>query len=232
MIVSLVVCALLAAETEEKPSAPEPITAYHLTNYEGWDVYVNKRLLREEKELGDQATRLLRDKLREICRLVPKRPLTELQKTPIWLEVDDDKFDPCACYHPSADWLRENGFLDKKEKSVEISNAQKFIDWSKEQPFMLLHELAHSYHDRVFGYDDAAIKAAYQRAQQSGQYEKVLRYNGKEERHYALQNPMEYFAEGTEAYFGTNDYYPFVNAELKKHDPQLHKLLGEIWRDE
>ena len=41
--------------------------------------------------------------------------------------------------------------------------------------------------------------------------------------------PMEYFAEGTEAYFDRNDFYPFVRAELKEHDPVLHDLLEEIW---
>lgn len=231
MIVSLVACVLLTAESAEKPSTPEPIAAYHPINLEGWDVYVNKRLLREEKQLGDEATALLRDKLREIRRVVPKRPLAELQKTPIWLELDDDKVDPCACYHPSADWLRRNGLLEQKEKCVEISNAQAFLDRSREQPAMILHELAHGYHDRVLGYDDAAIKAAFQRAKESGAYAKVLRASGQEEEHDALQNAKEYFAEGTEAYFSTNDFYPFVNAELRQHDPQLHKLLQEIWRE-
>jgi len=40
---------------------------------------------------------------------------------------------------------------------------------------------------------------------------------------------MEYFAEGTEAYFYRNDFYPFCRAELKEHDPILHDLLVEIW---
>lgn len=40
---------------------------------------------------------------------------------------------------------------------------------------------------------------------------------------------LEYFAEGTEAYFYRNDFYPFVRAELKEHDPVLHDLLEEIW---
>ncbi len=35
--------------------------------------------------------------------------------------------------------------------------------------------------------------------------------------------------EGTEAYFYRNDFYPFVRAELKEHDPVLHDLLEEIW---
>jgi hypothetical protein len=39
----------------------------------------------------------------------------------------------------------------------------------------------------------------------------------------------EYFAETSEAYFGTNDCYPFVRAELKPHDPRMYELLGKLW---
>jgi hypothetical protein len=30
---------------------------------------------------------------------------------------------------------------------------------------------------------------------------------------------MEFFAEMTEAYFGSNDFYPFVTGELKQAKP-------------
>ena len=30
---------------------------------------------------------------------------------------------------------------------------------------------------------------------------------------------MEFFAEMTEAYFGSNDFYPFVTSELKQAKP-------------
>jgi len=42
-------------------------------------------------------------------------------------------------------------------------------------------------------------------------------------------NHKEYFAELSEAYFGTNDMYPFVRAELMKHDPEAHALLKKLW---
>jgi dipeptidyl-peptidase-4 len=48
-------------------------------------------------------------------------------------------------------------------------------------------------------------------------------------KHYAATNHKEYFAEGTEAYFYHNDFYPFVRAELKQHDPTLHDALEKIW---
>ena len=44
-----------------------------------------------------------------------------------------------------------------------------------------------------------------------------------------LANHLEYFAEGTEAYFYRNDFYPFVRAELEQYDPMLHELLEDIW---
>ena len=66
----------------------------------------------------------------------------------------------------------------------------------------------------------------------SGQPEikkEIREVKGKKVRAYAAENHMEYFAEGTETYFYRNDFYPFVRAELKSHDPVIHDLLVEIW---
>ena len=96
-------------------------------------------------------------------------------------------------------------------------------------PAVILHELVHGYHDQIFGYDEPRIKAAYDKAMKAGLYDEVLTYTGKKVRAYAAANQMEYLAEGTEAYFYRNDFYPFVGAELKEHDPVLYDLLVEIW---
>jgi hypothetical protein len=40
---------------------------------------------------------------------------------------------------------------------------------------------------------------------------------------------MEFFAEMTESYFGSNDFYPFVTGELKRDEPDIFKLMEEIW---
>jgi hypothetical protein len=40
---------------------------------------------------------------------------------------------------------------------------------------------------------------------------------------------MEYFAETTEAYFGCNDFHPFVKGELMKVDPGGFELMESIW---
>ena len=73
------------------------------------------------------------------------------------------------------------------------------------------------------------IRAAYNQAKEAKTYESVLLYTGKKVKHYGLTDHKEYFAEGTEAYFYRNDFYPFVRAELKEHDPALHEVLAKIW---
>jgi hypothetical protein len=57
----------------------------------------------------------------------------------------------------------------------------------------------------------------------------VLSHTGKTEKAYALVNDQEYFAEATEAFFGTNDMLPFVRVELERHDPKLYQVLKDVW---
>jgi hypothetical protein len=188
---------------------------------------VHKDLLADE-QLAGQCLALLRVKLFDVGRVVPAAAATRLREVPIWLELNDPKF-PCACYHPSKGWLTAHDVNPEKTGAVEISNARNFLAWSIDQPFMVLHELAHAYHQRVLGYDYPAIKAAYAAAKASGRYEHVLQIRGKTERHYGMNNDQEYFAESTEAFFGTNDFYPFVRAELKEFDPRMEAVVREAW---
>ncbi len=224
---------LMAGATPWGASATEkirlvPTEAYETRTIEGWTVRVNRALLKEQAELGGRALRLLETKLFEIRRVVPPTACARLQRVPIWLGVDDGSA-PCAEYHPSREWLRDNGYNPDKAKGVEIGNASRFLEWSIQQPAMILHELAHAYHDQVLGFDHAGIRQAFRAATEAKRYEAVLRINGKTERAYALTNDREYFAEATEAFFGTNDFYPFVRAELKQHDPMMERLLSDLW---
>jgi hypothetical protein len=134
-------------------------------------------------------------------------------------------------YHPDADWLEANGYSTDLVKCVHIPEAADLPTPRNinEQPWVVLHELAHAYHDRVLGFDDPEIKEAYKQAVKDGQYESVLHISGRMQRHYGLTDHKEYFAEASEAFFGTNDFYPFVRAELKQHDPKLYELLEEVW---
>src|SRR5262249_23185276 len=137
-------------------------------------------------------------------------------------------------YHPSAKWLKEHGHDPKLARAVHIPQARDLTTrlLVNQQPMAILHELSHAYHDQVLGFDEPRIKAEWVRFKDSGKYDKVRHISGRDIRHYGLTNQMEFFAEMTEAFFGTNDFYPFVRGELKKELPELDRLLEEIWLKE
>ena len=117
-----------------------------------------------------------------------------------------------------------------KRRSVEICNTKNFVGWIKlNQPYMVLRELSHGYHEIMFGFEDPYIKACYKKAVLSRDYEKVAHNLGGTRKHYALTNQQEYFAEATEAYFGRNDFQPFTHDELKEFDPVGFALLEKVW---
>jgi hypothetical protein len=206
----------------------EPTTNYRVEHIAGWKVYFHARLLKDKPDLAARVRRELTRQLEAIVTNVPADKVESLRKTSIWVEHFHPQF-PCACYHPDVRWLRSNGFNPDKVDSVDISNPQNFVDWSRDQPWMMLHELAHGYHDQVLGYDHQGIRRAYERAKASGNYEKVKHVNGDTVRHYALNNDQEYFAEITEAYFGKNDFFPFIREDLKKLDPEGYALMHDVW---
>jgi hypothetical protein len=49
---------------------------------------------------------------------------------------------------------------------------------------MVLHELAHAYHDQVLGFEEPRIRAAYERYKASGHGDASLLFDGKRVRHY------------------------------------------------
>lgn len=205
----------------------DPESAYAPHEIEGWRVLVNQKLL-AETNLCERIMKVLSAQLYQITRVVPVPALAKIRQIPIWVELDDPLF-PGMCYHESRDWLESHGVNPAKTDAVELANAKHFLNWSLEQPCMALHELSHGYHHQFLGDDYAGIRRCYEHARAAGLYESVLRANGHHERHYGMNNAKEYFAESTEAFFGTNDFYPFVRAELKEYDPEMYALQCEVW---
>ena len=229
LLCTLVLSLIAASSPSTRPTTqPAPTSDYDRLSIEGWPIYLKHQLAADHPKLAADVQELLRVRLIEMRRALPAPALETLQKIPIWIEANDRGF-PGMCYHPSKDWLRENGYNPDKAKCVEIGNAEHFLSWSKEQPMMVLHEFAHAYHHQVLGYDYEPIRSAFEQARVGKLYEKVLRINGRYERAYAMNNDQEYFAESSEAFFGTNDFYPFVRAELIEHDPTMAKVVREAW---
>lgn len=219
----------LAAQ-DQPVAAYDPVDAYRDERLHGWPLKVHRELYGAEKnDLRQRTLRLLDDHLYRIVRVLPADSVEAVRGVPIWIEVAHPRH-KCMCYHPSADWLRTHGMNPAKAKGVEIANCENFLAWTHDQPWMVLHELAHAYHDQVLDFENESIRRCYDRAVEQKLYDKVLRINGKDDRHYALNNPKEYFAEMTEAYFGTNDFFPFVRAELKRHDPEMFEAVRQAWK--
>jgi hypothetical protein len=221
---------LQAADPMVQAGANPLFDQYERRNIEGWTILINRALIGQEHELTERALTLLRFQLYQITRKVPPAAVRKLRTIHIWLEEDEPYHDGVT-YHPSLEWLRAKGANPAKAGGIDICNVRNFLKWTLDQPWLLLHELSHGYHHKFLpgGHRNPEIKAVYDHAMRAGLYDSVLRINGQMEKAYATTNDKEYFAELTEAFFGTNDFYPFVRAELRRHDPMAFNLLQQVW---
>jgi hypothetical protein len=224
-LLALLTLSLFAAE---RPGLPPAHTDQKI---EGWTIRVDNRLLAKESAAqGERALKLLNARLVAISTVVPEPALTKLRSITIQLDLDYADLKPMQ-YHPGADWLKENGYSETLAKCVHIPAVAGFLSpfENHRMPWVILHELSHAYHDQILGFDHPGIIAAWKKFRDSGKYASVLTSPGPLRGHYGLTNEKEFFAEMTETYFGSNDFYPFVAGELKKEEPGIFALMSEIW---
>jgi hypothetical protein len=235
-------CAWLGAA--ESP-APKPVTVaeapaasplrYESRMLRGWSVLIRVELLSDEKRAEtEKGLSLIAKQLEDIERLVPLKALAKLRKVTLWLSPPYANARPRAEYHPGAEWLKANGRNPAMAKGVEFTDVSHLDKEVLRMPLLTLHELAHAYHDQVLGNDHPVIKACYDQAVAGKSYDKVSRKNWEGKitegvRAYAMTNPMEYFAETTEAFFGRNDFFPYDRKELEAHDPAMVEVLKKVW---
>jgi hypothetical protein len=228
-------CVLALAQRGVQAIEPAPLpTAHQSKSLQGWTIRVDERLLSGEQEkLGQNAIDLIDRRLADIVLVMPADKVEKLRKIVIQLDHTHGKL-TSAQYHPSAGWLKGNGYSEALAKVVHIPIAREYISLGHQriQPWSLLHELAHAYHDQVLDFENEKIQAAYTRFKERGVYESVLHTGGRKLRHYGLTNQKEFFAELTESYFGVNDFYPFNRAELLQAEPEIHALFKKIWEEE
>ena len=226
----LIALSLLAnsALAAEKPPIP---TAHTTRNIEGWNVRIDDRLLKGDGiAVGERALKLLNARLVAITIVVPEKALAKLRAITIELDLDYGGLKNMQ-YHPDAGWLKANGYSEALAKCVHIPEVQDFLSpfENHRMPWVVLHELAHGYHDQVLTFDEPRVTAAWMKFRDSGKYDIVLTSPGHTREHYGVTNQKEFFAEMTESYFGSNDFYPFVSGELKKDEPEIFALMAEIW---
>ena len=216
--------------TEAKAELPQP-TSRTKQEIAGWTIRVDDRLMEPaHEELRTRALKFLEAKFFEIKAVVPAERVKELQTITIVLDLNCGGLRSMQ-YHPDAGWLKSNGYPADLAQCVHLPRAADVATRRNinEQPWVILHELAHAYHDQKLTFDDPQIIAAYDRYKGSGHGDATLLYNGKRVKHYALTNHKEFFAEMTESFFGVNDFFPFNRAELMETEPELYELLSKVW---
>lgn len=216
------------ASSADAPALPN---AHTTRNLEGWNVRVDDRLLRGDgAALGERALKLLTARLVAIHIIVPEAALAKLRTVTIELDLDYGDL-RIMQYHPHAGWLKAHGYSESLVKCVHIPEAENFLSpfENHRMPWVVLHELAHAYHDQVLGFDELRIRTAWEKFRDGGRYKSVLTSPGSMREHYGIGDAKEFFAEMTECYFGSNDFYPFVTGELKQAEPEIFALMREIW---
>jgi len=208
------------------PGAPElyePTTNYTVKDLVGWKVYVHNSLLPggEHAETGAEAIRNLTDAMLRLKTWIPAGLLERLLEVKIWLEWDSTNGPwgrtPGYQYHPGRDWLLDMDFNPEKHKCVEFGSAASLAKRSPDPAVsVLLHELAHAYHDQVLTFDDPDVLAAYKRCVEGTAYP---------ERDWVKSDHKEFFAGVTTRYFGRREERDAVG----QRDPVLEEFLQKTW---
>ena len=215
-----------ACAPEPFPPAAVEDDGYRRFELCGFDVYMRDELFTDP--LGADVYDALAEDLIMVIGLLPEPTVDFLRATNFWMELDEPDF-PGGVYHPSAQWLSDNGYPSKWAQGIQFGNANNYMTWVEQQPAMVLHELSHAWDHQRHGFAHPDVLAAYDAAMSAGLYDAVEYVDGQILEAYAKNNAAEYFAELSEAYYWTNDFYPFVRAELARHDPVGLAAIEAAW---
>ena len=221
----------------------------------GWPCRIEPGCWPSDMDVQANGKNLLRSRfesdLEAASRSLPFEAREKLKSsTPIWINKSQS-FGPkvapvrgrAGCFHPGSKWLKRNGMRPDKCGGVEWYDAKHYLSdcdlWGTGG--LMLHELSHAWHCLHIkdGYDNEDIINVYKAAMYEGLYD-CVRVHGKQGpkcKAYACQDQMEYFAELSVAFLGTeidedrehNKWYPFNRRQLREHDPRAYDLLCRMW---
>ncbi|NQU21032.1 MAG: hypothetical protein HQ567_07085 [Candidatus Nealsonbacteria bacterium] len=210
-------------------TTPSSDKDYEVVDVKGWAFHIHKDYLHGDPGVLRGALHNAEIQLGHVETLVPEKAVEKLRKIPVWVTPGRRT----AEYHWARKWLIDNGRNPDMAHCVQITDIGILESTRPTGPWVLLHELIHGYHDREVGKEDnQAVVEAYNAALKKGLYQKVLHSKRGRDTHvkaYAATRMEEYFAETCEAYFGVNDFYPFVRAELREYDPAIYEIIERVY---
>jgi hypothetical protein len=195
-------------------SGDEP-TVYKTVRALGWKIKINSKFYEGDTSILRKSFKLFGEELTAINDILPKRALDKLYGVVFWLEDESKLSGHTGMY------IGRGGIV--------VSVTQYYAFKTSDNEWVIMHELAHAYHDRVIGFDDEKIIRTYKLIKQAGLYKDVQHRLSSYAHGYALKNAHEYFAEISTCYFGINNYYPHDRADLRHYDPIGYALVEEMW---
>jgi hypothetical protein len=230
-------------QQNESITDKKPTNAYEVYTIRGFQVLVDKDIL-DDRGRTKILLKQLDTALLKVSQLISPTQFTELKKTKIWVsivrhrrvkesahEAAGQNTQAIAVYRgSSAKELKSHGHNPDKAKSVEVFNALLFSRAPSDlQLTIVLHELAHAYHDKVLGSRNPDIREAYKKAMARGHYNVADPRSPQGGKAYAATNDHEYFAELSVAYLTKNDGFPQDRYVLAKVDPIGYSLMQKVW---
>lgn len=224
----------LSAQSKPKPAVAAEERGYRTMDMSGFKVHISEKVDSEEKKhstLNVKPLEAIRQELETVANVIkdPKK-LQNLRTVPVYVEWNEERKmgngrggNALAVYRGGH---QSRIFDEVREGAVTVLNTEALT--GEHQPgdesgrCVLLHELAHAYHDKFAPQDiKDEIRASYLAAMEAGKaYDPSL---------YVATNEYEYFAELTCSYLQGLDYPPRNPAELKEHDLRGFKLMAKAW---
>ncbi|KAK9709942.1 hypothetical protein K7432_008709 [Basidiobolus ranarum] len=227
-----------------------PTSDYVQLNVSGWRIY-------KHRSVKDETIPVLRYKLDQYLRIdIPWYRQGHAKQIAIWIDPDHHDCRTCGKWYkpeknPSHGFLAQQGLNPDKAGAVILTPEALLYDrCNYNQPFLLLHELAHAYmglnphiKEQVSKYFQSwsqrwGKNAYFQNAQRRAMMiwnnchppacETVENRYGSE-RAYALTNQNEFFGVMSETFFGISDFLPSNGWKMRQLDPETYEFIKKMW---
>jgi hypothetical protein len=213
-------------QSEKWQIAAHPDGDYERRNVRSFPVYVAPEF-GGRQALLERILEVLDTGAGRIGEAMPSTAWRRVSTIPIWLEAEPDS-SYVGRYIPNfPKWPASHNISIAMAGSIQFTSSLAAMTGRELK--VLMHELAHAYHHLVLSEDEPQIREAFQRARASGRYNAVRHSSGGLERAYAMDSPLEFFAELSVAYFFTNDSFPFTRDDLKAFDPESYRVISNAW---